>query len=268
MLGIGQTLRHKVTNDLVRLDPQPGDGPWAWDVGKKTALISRDGTKFIDDINNYTNIVDELGRPYAKQPKPGQFVDESAEKYLVSKAKMAKMRKKRLEEWEAELLYRMENGGPKPNSSDIAGRFINNPFADGGWSGLFEKFFLKRRNAKPLYRYYGSIKKKFVDGPFVFRYKGKQWIYRHIVGDLVVMKFGPLRRPHRLHSMKMITKSKRLVFNKEEMQAVCDDCLKYYGAPCPDKNDDEPCKDFVPRYFKDTGKYLYITNKWFKSKHI
>lgn len=90
MFVSGQTLRHKETDELVRLDPQPCDTMWAWSIGKKTAFIKKDGAKLIDDINNYTHVTDELGRPYSRQPEPGQFVDESAENHLVSKIKTAK----------------------------------------------------------------------------------------------------------------------------------------------------------------------------------
>lgn len=51
----------------------------------------------------------------------------------------------------------------------------------------------------------------------------------------------------------------------KKVESVCDDCLRYYdGGPCPDKEDCEPCEDFVLRYFKDTGEYMYMNNKWFR----
>jgi len=34
---------------------------------------------------------------------------------------------------------------------------------------------------------------------------------------------------------------------------------------CGIKEDDDPCEDFLPKYFKDTTKYIYINNKWFQS---
>lgn len=53
----------------------------------------------------------------------------------------------------------------------------------------------------------------------------------------------------------------------EEILAVCDSCLKFHdGAPCPDKEDHEPCEDFVPVNFSNGC--VYINNKWFKSKTI
>lgn len=52
-----------------------------------------------------------------------------------------------------------------------------------------------------------------------------------------------------------------------DIDVICDDCLRYYdGAPCLPKKDDDPCEDFVPRYFKDG--YVYINSKWFKSKPV
>ncbi len=55
-------------------------------------------------------------------------------------------------------------------------------------------------------------------------------------------------------------------YQANEMQTTCDNCLRFYdGAPCPDKEDHEPCEDFVPRHFKDTPKCIYINNKWYTS---
>ena len=210
MLANGQTLRHKHTNRLARLDPTPGE-TWAWDISKKTAFIDENGTKFIDDISNYTHIEDELGRPYFNLPKEDQFVDEGARKYLVSKEKMAKMRQKRLEEWEAEVLDRMENGSPGPyveiisgvkttcyprHSSDVAGKYVGCPFADGSDSFLFKDFFLKRRKAVPLYKEWNSIKKEYMDGPMVFRHTDDQlWMYDRIMHSLEVIEEGSINIP-------------------------------------------------------------------------
>lgn len=203
MLSNGQTMRHKETNKLARLDPVPGE-TWAWDIGKKTAFVAKDGTKFIDDIGNYTHVEDELGRPYSRMPAEGQFVDESAEKYLISAKKLAEMRQKKLKEWEAEVLDRMENGGPKPYTEiiagvkttiyprhccDVAGKSVHCPFADGSDSLLFRKFFLANRGATSLYEKWGSVLKKYVSGPMVFRHTdGQIWIYNEQLSELVVIK--------------------------------------------------------------------------------
>jgi len=210
MLANGQTLRHKKTNQLARLDPEPGER-WAWNIGKKTAFVAEDGTKFVDDINNYAHVEDELGRPYFKQPAKGQFVDESAKKYLVSKKKLARMRQKRLEEWEAKILYRMDHDGPKPvveivgkikttryplHSSDVGGKYVQCPFADGGDSSLFRDFFLKRRGAVPLYEKWNSIRKEYMPGPMVFRHTdGQLWIYDRMMSELVIIEVGSINIP-------------------------------------------------------------------------
>jgi len=61
-------------------------------------------------------------------------------------------------------------------------------------------------------------------------------------------------------------KHKPFGYQANEMPAICDKCLRDHDAPqCGLKDDDDPCEDFVPRYFKDTTKYLYIKNQWFKS---
>lgn len=210
MLANGQTLVHIKTRKLVRLEPEPSSGSsfdmWAWNIGKKTAFIAKDGTKFIDDINNYIAVRDELDRPcYSGPPAEGQFVDERLEKYLVGSKKLAKMRKKRLEKWEAKVLDSMKNGGPDsitkilPNGlksttypsgyGDVAGKCVRNPFADGSKSLLFEKFFLERRRAVPLYKKWNSIMKKYIPGPMVFRHTdGHVWLYDGVLHDLIVIK--------------------------------------------------------------------------------
>lgn len=211
MLANGQTLRHKETNVLARLDPIPGE-TWAWEIGKKTAFITEDGTKFIGDINDYTNIKDELDRPYFRPPGEGQFIDESAKKYLVSEEELAKMRQKRLEAWEVEVLDRMKNGGPEPkvsiangiksttyhpHSHDDAGKRVLSPFADGTHSQVFQDFFLERRKARPLYRDWYSFNKEFTDGPSVFRHTdGQIWMYDYMLKDLIVIEEGSIRIPN------------------------------------------------------------------------
>lgn len=200
MLANGQTLRHKKTSQLVRLDPEPGE---MW-IGEKTAFIARDGTIIIDDIKNYTHVEDELGRPYCKMPAEGQFVDESAEKYLISSRKMAKMRQKRLKEWEAKVLDRMSgnvktftyicNGKSTISTCDSPRKSVHCPFADGseggaGFSSLFRDFFLKRRGATPLYKVWNSIRKEYTLGPMVFEHTdGQIWLYDEQISRLDVIK--------------------------------------------------------------------------------
>jgi len=67
---------------------------------------------------------------------------------------------------------------------------------------------------------------------------------------------------------ELIVNGERKAFGYQanEMETLCKDCLRRYdGTPCVFKPDDEPCEDFLPTYFKDTAKYIYIDNKWFKS---
>lgn len=210
MLANGQTLRHKEEYRLARLDPVPGES-WAWNLCKKTAFIAEDGSKFLDDIENWTHVADELGRPYFNLPAKGQFVDESAKKYLVSEEELAKMRKDKLEKWEAQILDRMENGGPSPSikyiagikttcyvrgSSDVAGKSVACPFADGSGSSLCRDFFLKRREAIPLYRKWGTFDKEYTDGPLVFRHTdGQIWLYDNMMSELRVIEEGSINTP-------------------------------------------------------------------------
>jgi len=209
MLGNGQTLRHKEREELARLDPPTPGESWAWDIGPNTAFIAEDGSKFIDDISNWTHVEDELGRPYAKQPAKGQFVDESAKKYFVSEEELAQMREKKLGEWEAEILDRMKNGGTPPTikyiegikttcyghgSYDNAGKSVQGPFTWRGYQSLlFQNWFLKRRQAIPLYRSWNSIRKEYMDGPMVFQHAdGQLWMYERHLSRLAVIEEGSI----------------------------------------------------------------------------
>jgi hypothetical protein len=194
----GQTLVHKKTRKLARLVPKESTSQWAWDIDENTLFIDKKGILFEDDIENYECIKDELGRPYSKQPAKGQFVDESAEKYLVSKKELAKMKKKKLIEWEAEILNRMAgnvetnsfivNGKIKKYSCESPKKSVHCPFADGSLSTLFEDFFLKRRHAVPLYKVWNSIVKRYVPGPMVFRHTdGQLWLYDYRLSELRVV---------------------------------------------------------------------------------
>uniref|UniRef100_A0A6M3LVA5 Uncharacterized protein n=1 Tax=viral metagenome TaxID=1070528 RepID=A0A6M3LVA5_9ZZZZ len=195
----GQTLRHKITNELVRLNPEPST--FAWEIGKNTSFIREDGTKFIGNSNDYTHIEDELERPHCKQPKEGQFVDESAKKYLVGRKTLLKMRRKKLLEWEKEVLFRMENGCVKKPTKTIYGgtiyprhygekanKIVNNPFSDGSVSFIFQKFFLERRKAKPFYKEYSQFSKKWTNGPLIFHHNGFTWMYNPHMSNLKVIK--------------------------------------------------------------------------------
>lgn len=205
MLANGQTLRHKEINKLARLDPTPGE-TWAWDIGEQTAFIAEDGSKFLDDIANWTHVEDELGRPYCKMPGKGQFVDESAKKYFISKEELAKMREKRLEKWEAKVLKRMAgkvkmfrmrvNGKNEMHTCDSAKKSVHCPFADGGQSYLFRDFFLERRKAVPLYKAWNNIMKKYLDGPIIFLHTdGQLWVYEERTSELKVVEEKSIKIP-------------------------------------------------------------------------
>ncbi len=128
------------------------------------------------------------------------------------------MRQKRLEEWEAEVLDRMENGGPKPyieaikgvkatwtiypnHSSDVAGKRITCPFADGSDSFVFKDFFLKRRKAVPLYKVWSRYTNfedggGFAAGPMAFRHTdGQTWLYDWRMSELTVIEEGSINIP-------------------------------------------------------------------------
>jgi hypothetical protein len=211
MYANGQTLVHKKTRKLARIAPELGGSQWAWSISKNTSLVAKDGTWFVGDIKDYECIKDELGRPYYKPPAEGQFVDESAERYLVSKSKLAKMKKKRLEEWEAEILDRMAHGGPGPTvktieglkttsypktAFDTAGKRVHCPFTDGNRSTVFHDYFMKRRKAVPLYREWNYFRKEYQPGPMVFRHSdGQLWMYNRSTSELVTIEPGSINIP-------------------------------------------------------------------------
>jgi len=186
MYSNGQTLVHKKTKKLARLAPN-GVHNWYNNSSGSTRFIDEKGYHFFDGLKNYTHVSDELGRPYTKQPAPNCFVDETAKKYLVSAKVLAKMRKERLLTWEQSILERMETGS---GSCDVAGKEVLCPFADGSYCVLIKEFFLKRRNAKPLYTKWHKFTKEMVDGPLYFKHTdGKYWLYDHMLSDLVVIQF-------------------------------------------------------------------------------
>lgn len=139
MVSTGQTLKHKTKNILVRIIPYKND---------KIQFIDKEGNMFWDNLNNYTHIDDEFGRTYVRQPTNGQFVDESAEKYLCSKRKMLEMRKYSLLRWEKRVFERM--AGINCKTCDIPKKLVFCPFADGSMNHMARNFFLKRRKAIPL----------------------------------------------------------------------------------------------------------------------
>lgn len=162
-----QTLRHKGTNALVRLAGEKEGPAFHWNIEDgKSAFIAEDGTHFRDILDNYTHIEDELGRPVAGfDIKQGEFVDSSLRKYLVSPEEKAQMREAKLLAWEAELLAEMRAGGR-----------VLCPFADGSKSQVFQEWFLKRRNAVPLWEE-DSGQKWPEWAPVAFQFEGNWWVH-------------------------------------------------------------------------------------------
>lgn len=184
----GQTLKHKITNELVRLNPSESTFAWSVDY-----LIREDGSTFKpDNFNDYGPVYDELGRPTSGSPGPGQFVDENLKKYLVSDEELEKMKEERLISWESKILDRMD--GITLSSCDISNKQVHCPFADGSRCYTFQKFFLERRNAKPLYKQYSLYKNNtdLIDGPLVFLHKGQTWSYDDHLSTLKVIILGDL----------------------------------------------------------------------------
>jgi hypothetical protein len=193
MYANGQTLMSRDRKRLVRIKPVSGAG--IWDMME--TFIDEEGKEFIDDIEDYIYIQDEFGRPYSHPVENGQYVDISAKKYLISDEELLQMRKTSLEEWEKVVLARMNdnavkftvytvNGKYHTFTCDEPGKFVHCAFCDGSKCNIFKNYFLKNREAKPLFIKYNPIKQEFVDGPMIFCYKNKIWLYDN--EDLVVIK--------------------------------------------------------------------------------
>lgn len=73
----GQTLYHKETIELVRLtaDVVPG---------KNVTFVGAEGRVFVDSVNNYSPVIDELGVVQHGFPKIGEHVDFTLRKYIAS----------------------------------------------------------------------------------------------------------------------------------------------------------------------------------------
>lgn len=125
-----------------------------------------------------------------------------------------KLSNKVLQSMETELLARIDgnavnysgsefkNGKWNGFSFDLPGKVVINPFITPaiGTSLQFEKYFLKRRKAKPLYKRACNIPKngskllnkrslKFFDGPMFFKHTdGQYWLYDYLGNELVVIK--------------------------------------------------------------------------------
>src|SRR4051812_29906939 len=88
-----QTLRHKITNQLVALHPA-NETTFNWEIGKETSFIDEDGKIFCDDINNYTHISDFFGRacyyystPMWERKRNGKNHIPSKNKYVNTELK-------------------------------------------------------------------------------------------------------------------------------------------------------------------------------------
>ena len=163
MYGATQTLYHKETKKLARLNPLNRDSAWAWDIGDKTRFIDKEGNVFFDHITNYTHIEDEFGRPYSKPLEKGQHVDESAEKYVsLTKGQRIQLCRKSAVEWERKILDKMAKED-----------YILSPFADGSMCPYMYQYFMKHRKAKPVW-----VSSSLYRSPMMFRYNNKVWIYQ------------------------------------------------------------------------------------------
>lgn len=193
MYANGQTLMSRDRKRLVRIKPVSGAG--IWDMME--TFIDEEGKEFIDNIDHYTYVQDEFGRPYSGPVENGQYVDISAKKYLVSEEELVQMRVQSLKDWEKVVLARMNgnavkftgymvNGKYKTFTCDEPGMFVHCVFCDGSKCKVFQDYFLKNRKAKPLFKQYNSIKKELIDGPMVFYYEGQLWLYDN--DNLVVIK--------------------------------------------------------------------------------
>lgn len=176
-----QTLVHKVTKKIVRLNPAKSCSSFAWAIGHNTCLMGEDGKIFTDDINNYTHIEDEFGRPIS-----GSYFKDKPDLSLKEYVNLTDSQKKRLKlksckEWEARILKEMEES-----------KSVRCPFADGDICPAIRDFFMKNRKAKVLFNYYDSYSKKMLPAwwEMIFTYKGQKWIYNDRLSELCVVEFN------------------------------------------------------------------------------
>ena len=175
-----QTIRHKTKNFLVRLGTEEeyrlcaaagfrgttgALGGYLLLAG--TTLVREDGSMFLADLADYDCVRDELGRPVGGLPADGEWVDTRLKKYLVSAAELLRMRQKKLFDWEQKVMATMK-----------LGHLVLCPFADGSRSIVFQKFFLERRGAIPLYvgwDTYHEVYKGY--GALLLEAFGKPWVF-------------------------------------------------------------------------------------------
>ena len=73
----GQTLFHKETVELARLTSVVSPG-------KNVTLVSAEGRVYIDSIDNYAPIIDEVGVVHHGLPKMGEHVDFTLKRFITS----------------------------------------------------------------------------------------------------------------------------------------------------------------------------------------
>ena len=183
-----QTLAHKQTKELVCLTG------YMRGTGRKVVLIDVNGVYREDDLDNYTHIDDEFGRPYTKQPRENEHVNTEAAKYLVGKDELLNLRRNSLIAWEKRILDRMN--GINMKQCDVAHKYVLCPFSDGSFCPPVRDYFLKNRNAKPLFRRYDPVRKEWVDGAVVFKHTDNQmWMYDSGLNALYVITDLAIKQP-------------------------------------------------------------------------
>jgi hypothetical protein len=146
----GQTLRHKVTNKVARLATRD-DGAFAWDIGKDTRFIDKDGKKFTDSSSNWTHIEDEFGQAACLYQREGEFIHPDMIKYTeMDETQKVLLRDKAYRKQEEVVL-----------STLFKDDYMHIPFPKRSGGRGLQTWFLARRNSMPLHRSKDSIYKKF-----------------------------------------------------------------------------------------------------------
>lgn len=191
MYSNGQTLRHKLTNAIVRLAVR-GDSAWAWEIGEQTAFIDAEGKAFAAPIDDYINFEDEFGRAVCGTFDP-KLPDLSLKRYILTPAQRLKLKRASLRRikqeavaFETKVLSAMRGEKPAHNSRVIILGDHLTPPQLFGVSAHFPTvnrdfnpyiWFIKRRGGKVLYRTLDRWNGKRQDGAYTFRYAGKRWIW-------------------------------------------------------------------------------------------
>jgi hypothetical protein len=179
MYGSNQTLKHKVTNELIALSDKSGSN-WAWDL---SGAINEKGELIPIDISDYEPILDWFGTPKGGIPGKDGRPDTSLKQYIVSDEVRKEISHKEMEKWAESNFKQMRQGFG-----------ISCYNANGSRQPKFRKHFLDKFTLYSLFGEFRSVHKGRTEGkdgsviepyfndllptfcsPVLFEFDGKIW---------------------------------------------------------------------------------------------